>query len=755
MSGRFLKWIGMTVFAATVSGLGLYLLTRDKLEEADQSASVIGAFIGLGSLALTLYGMLADRGTRSASTPVNPEETIVAAKKALTGLVARQWRTEATIRALDDPEPIPITWHLVDDAATMDHPRLVGEHLWTFTGSSDRIPELADAFRRLRRRRLVITGSPGTGKTTLAIQLLQHLVAPGHDAADPVPVLVPVNGWNTTTHPRLHDWLAARLPLDYPALTAPRFGTAAAQALLDHGHILPILDGLDEIPDHARTQVIRALNRWLAEGDSFILTSRTTEYDQAVKQAGDVLNAAAVIAPAPITAADAETYLRACLPPAPRHDWTPIWAALHNATHPGLSRLAETALGLWLIRTVHITPATDPIPLTGPPAQQETTLRAHLFDHLIPAAIDSRPPSSDPAEHFRPRTAWNPDHTRDHLTYLARLLHHHNTYDLAWWQLAQHTVPPAGRRRTVRRAVLVVGLTGGLMAALGLPGGFGLAFGLMAGLVIRRRGGLVFGLTGVLVGSLAFGLEFGLVGVLAIGFAVGRGTWFTETPGYADLHLSGRTTDLIKNVRNALAKWLAVGFAFGLAFGFMDGLMDGLMNGLVFGLAFGLLVGLAVGLAVGSADGVIKWAEQPASSTIATTPLTSWKADRTLTLLRVITLGLGVGLGLGLLAGLMSGPMGGITFGITLGLTFGLTLGNHHAWLAYTIAARRLAKKGHLPRKLMAFLDDAHRLGLLRTVGPVYQFRHAELQDHLAAPPSPSSEPTGTTTTPRSTENAS
>ncbi|WP_275527354.1 hypothetical protein [Herbidospora mongoliensis] len=33
----------------------------------------------------------------------------------------------------------------------------------------------------------------------------------------------------------------------------------------------------------------------------------------------------------------------------------------------------------------------------------------------------------------------------------------------------------------------------------------------------------------------------------------------------------------------------------------------------------------------------------------------------------------------------------------------------------------------------MDFLDDAHRLGLLRAVGPVYQFRHAVLHDHLAA----------------------
>ncbi|MER6005263.1 hypothetical protein ABT120_42425 [Nonomuraea angiospora] len=61
--------------------------------------------------------------------------------------------------------------------------------------------------------------------------------------------------------------------------------------------------------------------------------------------------------------------------------------------------------------------------------------------------------------------------------------------------------------------------------------------------------------------------------------------------------------------------------------------------------------------------------------------------------------------------------------------------GHHHAWMAYQIATARLALAGILPRALMSFLDDAHRLGLLRTVGPIYQFRHAELQDHLATLP--------------------
>lgn len=81
--------------------------------------------------------------------------------------------------------------------------------------------------------------------------------------------------------------------------------------------------------------------------------------------------------------------------------------------------------------------------------------------------------------------------------------------------------------------------------------------------------------------------------------------------------------------------------------------------------------------------------------------------------------------------------MGGLTIWLALGLTFGLGAGfvmsKHHAWLVCTIAVARLALQRRVPWRVMDFLDDAHRLGLLRAVGPVYQFRHAALHDHLAA----------------------
>ena len=54
------------------------------------------------------------------------------------------------------------------------------------------------------------------------------------------------------------------------------------------------------------------------------------------------------------------------------------------------------------------------------------------------------------------------------------------------------------------------------------------------------------------------------------------------------------------------------------------------------------------------------------------------------------------------------------------------------AWPAYAIAETYLSIRHRLPQPLMAFLEDAHRRGVLRQVGAVYQFRHIELQRRLA-----------------------
>jgi hypothetical protein len=66
---------------------------------------------------------------------------------------------------------------------------------------------------------------------------------------------------------------------------------------------------------------------------------------------------------------------------------------------------------------------------------------------------------------------------------------------------------------------------------------------------------------------------------------------------------------------------------------------------------------------------------------------------------------------------------------LVVGLVFGL--GFSPAWRA-SVAAGQLHVRWHTPARLMRFLEDARERNVLRTVGSVYQFRHARLQDRLA-----------------------
>jgi hypothetical protein len=72
----------------------------------------------------------------------------------------------------------------------------------------------------------------------------------------------------------------------------------------------------------------------------------------------------------------------------------------------------------------------------------------------------------------------------------------------------------------------------------------------------------------------------------------------------------------------------------------------------------------------------------------------------------------------------------------TLSLAYlGCVLGSlvESAWFGFALARGHMALRGDLPRRLMTFLDDAHRRGVLRQSGGVYRFRHVELRDRLAA----------------------
>jgi len=78
----------------------------------------------------------------------------------------------------------------------------------------------------------------------------------------------------------------------------------------------------------------------------------------------------------------------------------------------------------------------------------------------------------------------------------------------------------------------------------------------------------------------------------------------------------------------------------------------------------------------------------------------------------------------------VSGVVADLVAGLVIGLLVGLVY--PQSWSS-SLAFAQLAASDRTPVRLMRFLEDARSRSVLRTVGPVYQFRHARLQDRLAA----------------------
>src|SRR5205807_5759902 len=102
---------------------------------------------------------------------------------------------------------------------------------------------------------LLILGDPGSGKTTLLFQLavvLQQRAV--HDASAPVPVVVNLSTWTNARQPSLQEWLIEEIVRTYQIPRDPLI------QMVQEEQILPLLDGLDDVEESARTACIRSIN---------------------------------------------------------------------------------------------------------------------------------------------------------------------------------------------------------------------------------------------------------------------------------------------------------------------------------------------------------------------------------------------------------------------------------------------------------------------------------------------------------------
>jgi hypothetical protein len=174
----------------------------------------------------------------------------------------------------------------------------------------------------------------------------------------------------------------------------------------------------------------------------------------------------------------------------------------------------------------------------------------------------------------------------------------------------------------------------------------------------------------------------------------------------------------------------------GVVIGSISWIEAGSTLGIVYGVFTVIVGGLAGGLFEASAS---------MDPTKATAPSVVFGRDR-VTFLVSLVLAIPVGLSIGFGTALarpnpLNGPHYGFGYGIGVGIACMIATGLGFAscqatWGGFTLARWWLAATGRLPLRLMTFLHDAHvNRGVLRQVGAVYQFRHAELQRRLADRP--------------------
>jgi DNA-binding SARP family transcriptional activator len=621
--------------------------------------------------------------------------------------VTWQWRAEAELRSLHRPQPIVLRWSAL---ARPGRPARRGD-----------LDDIAETFTALPERQLVVLGDPGSGKSVLALMLTLELLrtrAPGA----PVPVLLSLASWDPRRE-HLDRWLASRLADNHPALlNARQYGPGAPTRLVLGGHVVPVLDGLDEMPADLRVAALDALDQTMAVGRSLVLTCRSAEYEEVTRESGPVLGAATVVRLEPVARQEAITYLSA----RGSDRWLPVAERLRRDPDAALGRVLRTPLMVDLARIGYGRPGADPAELLG--AEDAGALEGQLLDSFVPNAYAQvpQPPGRNPKT--SPSGRYTAAQATRWLGFLARHLDRARSRDLAWWQL--YRVVPAGTRSALIGTLIALFfvVTGWVDDGPALAAIYGLSFGgagylthrfgrppeplrtelRFAGAAGKFAGRFAIGaVVGVLLG-LGWSLSAGLVVFLALVF----GCVFAVHVWLAKPVDASRVSSPGTILRNERTGAIALAVSFLVSLGLFDGMAFAFTAQTRFLPVLGGRYDVALAIAGGLAGASFGWFMARGVAAVC--------------------YGLAGAIAGGQVFPAATNPVLPIVVGVFFGGGIGLAVLVTRAWGNYFVHHVWLAATGRLPWRLMHFLDDAHRRGVLRQAGGVYQFRHARVQERLA-----------------------
>jgi len=699
----------------------------------------------------------------------------VAAK--LASLVAGECEAELNDRVLQGWRPLAVSWRPGAGPVDPEASRAVP------SGDAADVGALARFV--LAGRRLVVLGSGGAGKSTLAVLLMDDLLA-CRSPGDPVPVLIPAS--TLVPGEMVKGWLERTLADRYPPLRdTSAYGPGALGDLVAGHGVLPVIDGLDDLEPEARGQLLGALSRAFGPRQPLILTCRCHEYREAVEAAGTIFPGGAVIKLRGVAAEEAASFLERGTTGPRAQSLRQVAAAVRAEPDGPLARALSSPLMVGLARAGHAGSGEAAAVLAQPDLTQAGVSAEAVESRLLGSLIDASFEARATSEQGRPDQLWSAQDADRWLTFLARHLARWRSYDLDWRRL-RYAVPAFTDplRRACLGAVLAFVLAGTLFGlGRGLPYGatqgllYGLGHGLDAALIVgaiyllaplpypprpgtarwvlrlrqftgtpRRaiiaipvlyaiESGLRDGVgavrthrpgTAVLIGLTAAVLNW-LVAAILVGLAT-RARLFdlAEQTVYFNLGLPGRGAGFARTVGRGAAWGAGLGIVVGVGIKILGNVLafeDPLWE-----------LGVPAGAVIGAAFALVQWGRTPTASAPPASPDSTLRADRNLVLLLAVPFMLVIPAFFG--AAFARGPASFVSFGLYglgIGLTIWLAVGLSHTWPQYLIAAGWLAVRGRLPWRLAAFLAEADKVQVLRQRGGAYQFRHARLQDYLAQVP--------------------
>jgi hypothetical protein len=713
---RFLFWLGMAI-AIAIAGYWLSKCLGHPTNQWAHIYSTLPKALQWGPVSALVGALVRLSARTQASRALAMSKFLTSRSDHIAAMLEVTIRAELDKRGLVRPRPLPIRWRRVErrhdehgTAALIRRPLLAPQPFDTAASL------YLSGTGQPRGNRIVLIGAPGSGKSALTLSLQMGLVRNRAEGGfGRVPVVMPLSTWNPDEEP-FTAWAAARLREVDPELnrtmrvTRDRTDNAAERMIAD-GKVMLILDAMDEMAGEGLSRAFARIN---AAGElvdqPLIVTCRTADYERSLASpTGQELDDALVLELVPPDRETVAQYLIDSGGQPRRSQWQEALAELRRTPDAPIWRTLDTPLMVWLASRVFAAdPASLPARLADPALATSEDIEHYLLTNLVPSVFAEA----------KTAVRWPGDRAERWLRFLASWVQSRegvanqkhergskktdtepdNGQDIAWWRLGE---APQARRFTRLMAGLFGGLTMGGAVALGIWCVFWNRYDHGTVATTALFTGAVF--------ALAMGPDCARQTPPPTSSTLGLPKWNWGAPGYAGL---------VTVVIAATAGAFATGSTSGVAWGPV--------------VAFPAVVAYAFGTPY-------------VDTAKVSTPKALYRSDIQQTVIYTIgyaaSLGMFAGLyhgwAIGLAMAVLGGAAGGFTYGVIYSVVYKKNIPGVVAWLRFRFAHLWLFAHGHLPLRLFAFLEDAHKLGVLRQNGAAYQFHHLKLRDALAAADDP------------------